>query len=368
MDPYTGDLFATESKIEIVELNKNDLVNQTDKVKHFSQLINEHEPMYPDIETWFSKKVLPDIKHGKRKAYLCLSNDEPVATAVVKFGMQSKFCHLYINPDVREQHLGDLFFSMMALDVKRHAGEVHFTVPESLWIEKKEFFQSFGFNKAEKATNQYRNFEEELRCSASFNTVWQKTLEKLPIIIDTLANSEDNIFNGLVMSIKPKWVEKIQEGKKIVEIRRKFSKKWKGCRVTIYSSSPKQQLQGYATISDILKDKPGTIWEHFGSELGSSKKEFNHYTESCSQVYAIVLNDFQSYAIPLLLDQLSYFLNNKDLKPPQSHLALEKNELWSGAVSIAELLHGRFRLHTSTFLSPKEKQLRSAVMNSGSNF
>ncbi len=368
MDPNTADLFATESNIKILELKKFDIIRETDKVKLFSDLINEHETMYPDIEKWFKKKVLPDINIKKRKAYLCLNNDEPVATAVVKIGKWSKFCHLHIQQGIREQHLGDLFFSMMALDVKRNANEVHFTVPESLWIEKKGFFQSFGFNEVEKAANQYRNSEEELRCSASFNTVWQNTLEKLPIIINSLTSSEDNIFNGLVMSIKPKWVERIQEGKKIVEIRRKFSKKWEGCRVTIYSSSPKKQLQGYATISDILKDEPVTVWEQFGSQLGCSKNEFQDYTESCSHIYAIVLSDFQSYTTPLLLDQLSYLLNDKNLKPPQSHLSLEKSALWSSAVSIAELLHGRFRLHTSTFLSPKEKQLRSAVMNSGSNF
>jgi len=356
MDPYTGDLFATESNIKIVQLKKDDIECGTDKVKLFSQLINEHEPMYPDIEKWFKRKVLPDIKRSKRKAYLCLNNDEPVATAVVKLGKQAKFCHLHIQPGIREQHLGDLFFSMMALDVKRHAGEVHFTVPESLWVEKKLFFQSFGFNEAEKTSKRYRAFEEELRCSASFTTVWQKTLEKLPVIVETLTRNEDNIFNGLVMSVKPKYVEKIQEGEKVVEIRRKFSTKWKNCRVTIYSSSPIQGLQGHATITDVIKNSPKNIWEKFGPDLGCSKKDFEDYTESRSQIYAVLLKDFQAYTSPLFLDQISYLLN-EDLKPPQSHLALEKNELWSGAVSIAELLHGRFRLQTSTFLSTKEKNL-----------
>ncbi|MBW2621637.1 MAG: hypothetical protein JRD68_01905 [Deltaproteobacteria bacterium] len=365
MDPYTGDLFATDSNIEIVELKKLDIVRQTDKLRLFSRLINKHEPMYPNIETWFRKKVLHGIKDGQRKAYLCLRNEEPVATAVVKLGAQSKFCHLHMTPDVREQHLGDLFFSMMALDVRGRANEVHFTVPESLWVEKKGFFQSFGFNEVVKATNQYRNFEEELRCSASFSTVWQKTLEKLPIIIDTLANSQDNIFNGLVMSIKPKWVESIQEGKKIVEIRKKFSEKWQGCRVTIYSSSPVKGLQGHATIADVIKDCPDSIWEKFGSDLGCSKKDFYEYSASSPQIFAITLKDYQAYTSTLFLDQMSHLLD-KDLKPPQSHLALENNELWSGAVSIAELLHGRFRLHTSTFLSPKEREARSAEMNFGS--
>jgi predicted transcriptional regulator/N-acetylglutamate synthase-like GNAT family acetyltransferase len=341
-----GDLFAIESNLEIVALTKHDVIRKTDKVDLFCGLIKEHEGMYPDIKAWFQNKVLPGIENGNRKAYYCLNNDEPIATAIVKIGRMAKFCHLHIREEERNRHLGDLFFSKMAMDVKRIAKEVHFTVPETLWVEKKTFFQSFGFAEAKKATRQYRAFEDELKCSASFDTVWEKVLEKIPVIIQNFTKGADNIFNGLVISIKPQHVKKIEKGEKLVEIRKKFNAKWINCRATIYSSSPEKKLHGHARISDVIKKSPGEIWEKFGSEIGCSKEDFNRYTETSSQVYAILLKDYQAYTSPLYLSHLSYLLQ-KDLTPPQSHLSLEKSDLWVGAVSVAELLHGRFQLRSS---------------------
>ena len=64
------------------------------------------------------------------------------------------------------------------------------------------------------------------------------------------------------------------------------------------------------------------------------------------QIYAISFKDYEPYATPVLLDQISHLLA-KDLRRPQSHLSLEKNKDWPEAVSVAELLHSCFRLCAS---------------------
>ncbi len=340
-DKFTGNLFATESNLEIIRVTKDDVLQMTDNIKLFSKLISEHQSMYPDIERWLNTKVLPGIKTNERVAYIGLNNQTPVVSAIVKRGDNSKFCHLHIQQDFRDQNIGDLFFAMMAIDVKRFADEVHFTLPESVWIGKKDFFRSFGFHEVTKAYRQYRIFEDEFRCSASFNTVWEKVLEKLPGIVSSFTKSNNTIFNGLLMSIKPKYLEKIKNGNKVVEIRKKFNDKWRGCRVTLYSSNPTQAIFGYATIESISKDTPERIWSQYGGDIGVIKREFDEYTSTSDQVYAISLKNFKSYLNAVDLEHISYLLNY-NLKPPQSYISLENNERWTQAVSIAELLHNRF--------------------------
>lgn len=343
---YNLDLFSIVSDLKIVKVNPDDAIRKTDKVKMLSELIDKHEVMYPNIAKWFRYRVLSGIKTKERTAYIGLRNEEPFVSAVVRRGDESKFCHLHIDEGFRNHHIGDLFFAMMALDIRHCAKEVHFTLPESLWSKKKPFFQSFGFDDVVKTKSQYRQSDEELRAGASFGTVWERTLEKLPIIINSLTKYHDNIFKGLLMSIKPEFVDKIEKQEKMIEIRKKINPKWKGCRVTIYSSSPMQAIHGYATIGDVKKGTPDEIWSQFGNWLGCSRKQFNEYTDTCSKVYAIPLKDYKPYAAPLLLNQISHLLD-KDLKPPQSHLSLEKNKPWTEAVSVAELLHRRFRLCAS---------------------
>ena len=96
---------------------------------------------------WLKNKVLPGIKAGERAAYIGFDNNNPIISSVVKKDKHSKFCHLHIDDDFQNKHIGDLFFILMTLQVKRFAKEVHFTLPEGLWYRKQEFFKSFGFDK-----------------------------------------------------------------------------------------------------------------------------------------------------------------------------------------------------------------------------
>ena len=347
-DLYTGNLFATESNLKIMRLTGDDVLEKNDRLRLFLELTKNHEAMYPDIERWMKEKVLPGIRSGERVAYIGLNNEKPVVSAIAKHGAHSKFCHLHIDVGLRDLNIGNLFFAMLALDVKRFAKEVHFTLPESLWIEKESFFQSFGFQRVKKSETQYRTFEEELKCSASFDLVWSNVLDKLPKLIESLTKSHDNIFNGLLVSIKPKYISKIERGDKIVEIRKRFSKKWQGCRATLYSTSPVKAIYGYATIEKIRKDTPEKIWSQYGEDIGGIKRDFDKYVGSSKEIYAIFLNNYNTYLNSLDLEHMSYLLNYKKLKPPQSYLCLEKDTDWTKAVSIAELLHNRFWLYEAT--------------------
>ncbi|HEY0744604.1 MAG TPA: hypothetical protein VGD40_24220 [Chryseosolibacter sp.] len=339
------DLFQTEANLQIVRISASDVLLETDLLKIFRAAISQHEEMYPNISAWLKEKVLPGIQNGTRIAYLGFCNDIPVVTAVAKKGDSTKFCHLNIDKTIQDKNLGELFFAMMVIDVRHIATGIHFTLPESLWEREKNFFGSFGFDNVSKSPTQYRNFDEELMCRSTFDEVWDATLEKLPKLIDLHSIEHQNISNGLLMSVRPEYIKKIFNGDKLIEIRRRFNHKWSNRRVTLYSSHPTKAVVGYAIIQSVVSDSPRNIWNTYGSQLGCNKNEFDSYTSGLQKVFAIQLNEIQPYKTPMLLSQLSWFLD-KTLVPPQSYSSLKENRTWLNAITIADILQGRFSTYT----------------------
>lgn len=330
----------------IVELKDKDAKRQTDELKTLSRLISASQPMYPGIERWFTDKVIPGLKSSKRIAYIAYEDETPIASAVLKRGDRSKFCHLKIHKDFQDQYLGQIFFTLMTLQVRRIAKEVYFTLPESLWSEKSEFFRSFAFDAAARASRQYRHGDTELICTAPLPDVWTALVEKLPALAGKFSVGGYSLDNKILMSIKPVHAEKVLAGEKTVEIRRKFSKRWAGCKIALYSSRPVSSLVGEATIRSVTSASPDQIWKEFGPGIGCSYAEFKAYSGSTKEVCAIVLGDVIRYFDRIPLDQVSHLMQ-QDLRPPQSHFELgpDKAKSWTQAVSIASLLHGSLRHH-----------------------
>lgn len=341
------DLFTIENKIEIIEIKATDVLKETEAYKSAFDLIIRHENKYPDISRWFKTKVLPDIRQNERALYVGFNNDIPIATAVVKKGLDSKFCHLHIEEGMRHKNIGDIFFMLMSIYVKRYAERVHFSLPEGLWEEKKSFFNSFGFENIKKYKTQYRNGEEELTASVDFSVLWDKILLKLPDLIDQFAPHPGSPLNGIVMSIHPNYSKQIMNGEKIIEIRKRFNSKWKNHIVTIYSSSPVKELIGYATIKNVIEERPEIIWSKHSDELGCSKSEFDGYSKGADKIFAIFLSDIRKFSNNLSLNYLSNFFEKK-IFPPQSYSSV-KNTEWKNIISVAEILHGRFNMFSQEY-------------------
>ena len=245
-------------------------------------------------------------------------------SAVLKRGDRSKFCHLHISDEFQNMHLGELFFALMALEVRNIADEIHFTLPDSLWNSKQDFFRSFGFQEVVKAGKQYRLFDEELHCAASFQTVWNSVLEKLPKMMTRFSSHGYSMNPAILLSVKAKHVERILSGVKTVEIRRRFSTKWTGQCVSLYASHPVQGLVGEAIIKDVVYNSQEEIWSRFETEIGCTREEFDKCVGTSKCVYAVVLSGIHPYLGEMPLTQLSALLNQGDWPPPD-HLARGPN-------------------------------------------
>jgi len=334
--------FFVKENFQIVRLAEGDVRCKSDHLANFEGLILANEQMYPEIERWYKGRVLPGIKQDERVAFVGYLNEKPAVSAVVKKGRDAKFCHLHIHEVLQDSHLGEVFFSLMALEIRDLAKDIHFTLPESLWETKGPFFQSFGFRSAELAEAQYRLFDRELACSAAFPTVWNSVLQKIPKLSDLYSMGGFAPDNQLLMSVKPEYAERIMQQTKTVELRRKFSTRWIGHRINIYASAPVMSLIGEARIAGVIANKPEIIWERFHDQVGCSRIEFNAYAAGTDELYAIELDEVRPYRDRLPITHMSHLIK-EHLTPPQSYMTLEKNKPWAKAVSLAAYLHGCFR-------------------------
>lgn len=335
-------LFPTKQEFHVVRLTEQDVVLRTDYLRLFGEQLEANEPMYPCITRWFREKVLPGLRDGSRAAYLGFEGEIPILTAVVKRGDNAKFCHLRIAREFQDLHLGEIFFCLMALEVRKSAQRIHFTLPESLWVQRREFFSGFNFREASRARTQYRLFEEELETEAQFWDVWRAARQRLPGLMHRFSVNDYSMSLRLLLAIKPEFGDRLLSGKKTIEIRRRFHGRWQGSRAALYSSSPDRALIGEATIGEVKSAPPDEIWEEYGDRIGCTREDFDSYTSSCGQVYAINICEVIPYASRIPVCQFEYLLE-EELTPPQSHCEVHTNHSWGKAISIAALLHGFHR-------------------------
>lgn len=337
-------LFSTKADFRVVRLGEVDALHHSDELKTLTNLIETSEDMYPNIRRWIRDKVVPGLRSSERVAWVAYENERPVATAVLKRGARTKFCHVRVESGFQDLDLGQLFFTQMTLETRHLAREIHFTLPESLWESKMKFFESFGFAQAAKSERQYRNGETELACSAPHHLVRVAALERLPFLARKFSVSGYQIGGDLLVSMKPKYAERILAGLKLVEIRRKFSARWVGCKAVLYSSSPQRALVGEATVRSVTSGTPADIWSRFYATVGCTLDEFSAYVGSAKQVSAIELDAVFPYKEPISLAQISHLVG-EDLRPPQSYRDLkleDKHSAWAKAVTATSVLHGSF--------------------------
>jgi len=337
----SGRLFPDAPPFKIVKLGESAARKQTDELRTLQSMLLESEPMYPAIGRWYKEKVLPGLRTRERVAYLAFEDDRAVASAVLKLGNHTKFCHVRIHEGFRDLNLGQMIFTQMAFQARhqKNVNDIHFTLPESLWNDKSGFFQSFGFEAAAKSSRQYRNGEEELYCSAPISTVWDKALEKMHLL-DRFSPGGYSFSDKILLSMHPTYAQLVFSGTKQVEIRKKFSKRWKGRQAVVYGTQPLGSLMGEVTLSEVSPGKPTDIWEKYGDRVGCSFEDFTNYVGESQEVFAIELADLKPYVSPLGLPQISHLIR-EELHPPQSFLdvRMDQSGPWSKAISVAGLLH-----------------------------
>jgi len=98
----------------------------------------------------------------------------------------------------------------------------------------------------------------------------------------------------VLMSIKPKFVEKIFSETKTFELRKKIFKSSINT-IVIYSSSPKKKVVGEIIIDKIISSTPRLLWKSYKNNLGISEKEYFKYYKNSKVAYAIKIKKVIKY-------------------------------------------------------------------------
>src|SRR5262245_21980734 len=142
--------------LRIARVTPRDAKGLSDHLLNLRTVVCERESLYPGIDRWFDKKVISGLASRNRIAYVGYIDERPAIAAIVRLGENAKVCHINIRDDLQDAGLGEMFFSLLALEARTLAKSLHLTLPESLWSSRMGFFRDFGLDKPTIAHKQYR--------------------------------------------------------------------------------------------------------------------------------------------------------------------------------------------------------------------
>ena len=121
----------------------------------------------------------------------------------------------------------------------------------------------------------------------------------------------------VIFSIRPVHAQKILDGSKTVELRRRFTGGVRpGTLALIYSTSPTSALTGSARIQAVQRLAVPDIWRRHRSGACLHKEEFENYFSGLDSGYAIVLAAAKPLPRPVGLPELR---ERFGFEPPQSY-------------------------------------------------
>ena len=126
----------------------------------------------------------------------------------------------------------------------------------------------------------------------------------------------------ILLSIKPKYSEKIFSGEKRYEFRKQTPKE-KIEKVYVYESNPTQHIVGWFTIKKILTGSPKEIWEKCKAKGGIEHSNFFAYCADKTMIHAFEIDKYGRFETPI-----DPYETYPDYKPPQNYTYFDDSDLF----------------------------------------
>jgi predicted transcriptional regulator len=126
-----------------------------------------------------------------------------------------------------------------------------------------------------------------------------------------------------IISIRPAYADAILDGTKTIELRRRVPELANGTRLWIYATRPTAAVVGVATISDVNKARPRTIWRKHRDDVGIDHASFTEYFRGAQEAVAILLAAVKRVG-PITIEELREIRDR--FHPPQVLLLLSGAE------------------------------------------
>lgn len=101
-------------------------------------------------------------------------------------------------------------------------------------------------------------------------------------------------MKALLLSIKPEYVEKILQGTKKFEYRKRLAKEDVSV-IYIYSTSPSMKVVASVQVIGRLSASPTALWEKTKAAAGISRAKYRDYFQGCKTAYAYELGEVEIF-------------------------------------------------------------------------
>ncbi|TIN70176.1 MAG: ASCH domain-containing protein, partial [Mesorhizobium sp.] len=119
------------------------------------------------------------------------------------------------------------------------------------------------------------------------------------LVFPLLADEPFRPQRDVVLSIRPQYSDKIMDGRKTVELRRRFPISAPGGTLAyIYSTSPIRAMVGVAEIKDVLKLPVKQIWAEFEDRAFVDQNDFDNYFQGLEFGFALLFEDVKPFSRP----------------------------------------------------------------------
>ena len=108
----------------------------------------------------------------------------------------------------------------------------------------------------------------------------------------------------MLLSLKPRYADRIFDGLKKVELRRRIVSHIEDRDVFVYVSSPIMALRGGFRVGDFWHDTPEKIWSRVSEFASIDKQDFDAYFEGRTVAYAFEVTNVWESPKPVNLNTL----------------------------------------------------------------
>lgn len=108
----------------------------------------------------------------------------------------------------------------------------------------------------------------------------------------------------VLLSVRPPHVDRLLDGTKTVELRRRAWRVPPGAVILLYASGQKRALVGSLVVAAIETGTLDGIWDQHGGDAGLTRQEFDTYFLGAHQAVAICVGSARRLETPVGLGEL----------------------------------------------------------------